>query len=334
MSKISFLVTYYNQEKYVYDSLKSISEIEIPGDFEVIIGNDGSTDNSLHEIKKWESVFGVKLIVYTADRTGKEEDGVVRASNLRRELLKRSSGDYFCILDGDDFYIDKHFVKEAIKVFEDFNRVSVVMYNYQLKYDDQVKHRITGMYEGFVKPDVYIRQYYSHASACVYRKYSDNDYVKRLYSSVYYDDNDIPILNLIRGGIFYIDRCILSYRQNYYSQWNRLSRSEQGILNVMGADNEVALVPEFSNQIYYRYRRDILYTYFRRNHIEDYINKSLLDKYRRLIRKDWILSDTILSPNYSGENVKRLEEIIEFIRKSDYSEFDRINHNVEKESTT
>ena len=51
--KISVLMTVYNAEKYVHDSIKSILD-QIFKDFEFIIVDDCSTDNSKKIIEKFE----------------------------------------------------------------------------------------------------------------------------------------------------------------------------------------------------------------------------------------------------------------------------------------
>ena len=51
--KISFLVTYYNQKKYVKQSMDSILAIDKPCDWEILVGDDGSTDGTDEEVKKY-----------------------------------------------------------------------------------------------------------------------------------------------------------------------------------------------------------------------------------------------------------------------------------------
>ena len=58
--KVSFLVTYYNQEKYVEQSLNSILAIEKPFDWEILIGDDGSTDGTIDIIKRYIESQGDK----------------------------------------------------------------------------------------------------------------------------------------------------------------------------------------------------------------------------------------------------------------------------------
>lgn len=57
--KISFCITYYNQEQYVKDSIKSILSLEIPIDFEVLIGDDGSSDGTLNKIEAFKPFLAI-----------------------------------------------------------------------------------------------------------------------------------------------------------------------------------------------------------------------------------------------------------------------------------
>ena len=53
--KISVIISVYNAEKYIAQAIESILQQSFK-DFEFIIVNDGSTDNSLAIIKKYEEI--------------------------------------------------------------------------------------------------------------------------------------------------------------------------------------------------------------------------------------------------------------------------------------
>ncbi|MFV9972455.1 MAG: glycosyltransferase family 2 protein [Francisella endosymbiont of Hyalomma asiaticum] len=60
--KISVIMSVYNAEKYIAQAIESILQQSFK-DFEFIIVNDGSTDNSLAIIKKYEELI-VELGLY------------------------------------------------------------------------------------------------------------------------------------------------------------------------------------------------------------------------------------------------------------------------------
>ena len=94
--KFSIIVPVYNTEKYLKRCLDSISKQSFI-DYEVIIVNDGSTDNSSSIISK-----------YPYKAINQENQGL---SMARNNGVKVSSGDYLIFLDSDD-YIEKDLLKE------------------------------------------------------------------------------------------------------------------------------------------------------------------------------------------------------------------------------
>ena len=94
--RFSIIVPVYNVEKYLKRCLDSISKQSFT-DYEVIIVNDGSTDNSSSIISK-----------YPYKAINQENQGL---SMARNNGVKVSRGDYLIFLDSDD-YIEKDLLKE------------------------------------------------------------------------------------------------------------------------------------------------------------------------------------------------------------------------------
>ena len=55
--KVSVLVTFYNQEDYVDEALQSVFDQKCDFDFEVLIGDDGSTDGTMAKLQKWKQKY-------------------------------------------------------------------------------------------------------------------------------------------------------------------------------------------------------------------------------------------------------------------------------------
>ena len=56
MAKVSIIIPVYNSEKYIRKCLNSIRN-QTYKNYEVIVLNDGSKDNSLAELKKYKQEF-------------------------------------------------------------------------------------------------------------------------------------------------------------------------------------------------------------------------------------------------------------------------------------
>ncbi|MDE5977506.1 MAG: glycosyltransferase [Turicibacter sp.] len=92
MNKISVIVPSYNVESYIDKSFKSLLNQTFK-EFEIIVINDGSKDNTLEKLKFYESIDSrVKVI-------DKANEGVGATRNLGLHLAK---GEYIIFVDPDD----------------------------------------------------------------------------------------------------------------------------------------------------------------------------------------------------------------------------------------
>jgi glycosyltransferase involved in cell wall biosynthesis len=106
MKIISFTVPCYNSEQYMR---KCIDSLLVGGqDVEIIIVNDGSTDNSLNMAKKVKEEFcNVNIIIISQENRG--------ASAARNTGIKIAKGEYIQFLDADDI-ISSNKISEQIKI--------------------------------------------------------------------------------------------------------------------------------------------------------------------------------------------------------------------------
>ncbi len=89
--KVSIIVPVYNIESYIEKCLRSLTEQTLQ-DIEIIVVDDGSTDNSTRVI---ENIKNEKIIFIK-----KENTGVAETRNL---ALSKAKGEYIGFIDGDDY---------------------------------------------------------------------------------------------------------------------------------------------------------------------------------------------------------------------------------------
>ena len=91
--KVSIIVPVYNCEKYLSEALESLLNQSMQ-EIEIIVVNDGSTDNSSHIANKYKDIDNrVKII-------NQDNQGV---SSARNNGLQIAGGDYIGFIDGDDY---------------------------------------------------------------------------------------------------------------------------------------------------------------------------------------------------------------------------------------
>lgn len=97
MKKLSIIIPVYNTEKHLkkcFDSIVNQNNSEI----EVIVVNDGSTDNSEVIIKEYTNKYKDVFTYYKKGNTG--------VADTRNFGIEKATGEYIMFLDSDD-YIDK-----------------------------------------------------------------------------------------------------------------------------------------------------------------------------------------------------------------------------------
>ncbi|MBH8561051.1 glycosyltransferase family 2 protein [Nostoc sp. CENA67] len=90
---VSIIIPSYNSEKYIREALESCLQ-QTYKHIEVIVVNDGSTDNSPSIIEDFAACYPEVIKNYT-----KQNGGSASARNLG---VKKSQGEYFLFLDTDD----------------------------------------------------------------------------------------------------------------------------------------------------------------------------------------------------------------------------------------
>ncbi len=100
---VSIIIPSYNAEKFIYNTILSALN-QSWENTEIILVDDGSTDNTLSVVK---SIRSEKIKILTQENKG--------ASSARNQGLKYAKGDFIQWLDADDI-LDKYKIERQLKV--------------------------------------------------------------------------------------------------------------------------------------------------------------------------------------------------------------------------
>lgn len=106
MPKVTIIVPIYNVEKYLKICIESLVNQTLQ-EIEIILVNDGSTDNSGKIAKKYQKRFKNKIIYLE-----KENGGL---SDARNFAIPYAQGEYIAFLDSDD-YVEKDTYENMYKI--------------------------------------------------------------------------------------------------------------------------------------------------------------------------------------------------------------------------
>ena len=253
MPKFSIIVPVYNVEEYIDDCLKSIKSQTFK-DYEVIVVNDGTKDNSMDIVKKYD----VEII--------NQENGGL--SSARNTGVKKAKGEYLIFLDSDD-YIEKDLLKkinDSIKDNPDVVRFQIkeVYPDKEIDFNEESFNTINGV-EAFNK---IVKYHFIENAWCYAIKrsyYLENKY--EFKKGTYHEDYGLIPLVIIKApkvkSISYIG---YNYRQR-----------ENSIMSSKDYKKTIKKVDDFYN--HYKYLvKEIDKTNIDSKIFKSYITNSLLIK--------------------------------------------------------
>lgn len=177
MPKISIIVPLYNKAPYVEKALESILAQSF-GDWECIIVDDGSTDNSAQVVREWIGRIEEKETRNEKRETRfhvihQENSGV---SAARNRGIAESKGEYIAFLDADDWWAPT-FLEEMMQLAADYPEAGIYASNYIYYkpgktrvgvkdiYDAQDKAHYDSDWRGYIN---YPRSYYTNGGQVVW----------------------------------------------------------------------------------------------------------------------------------------------------------------------
>lgn len=137
--KVSVIITVRNGEKYIKEAIGSVL-VQSFQDFELIIVDDGSTDNTLQQVASFPD-SRIRIIRRSHDYIGSLNAG-----------LQQSQGEYIAILDHDDLMMPKR-LETQVKAMDTFKQLTVCGGKVSMFKDGHLSHaRLMPLpYPGLIK---------------------------------------------------------------------------------------------------------------------------------------------------------------------------------------
>ena len=133
--KISIIITIFNQLNCFYKTLRSIQNQSFK-DIEIIIVDDGSTDNSIESLAKYQKQdYRIILLRHSYNY------GTIKS---RSDAVKLAKGKYIIILDGDDGLSSREILYNSFKIAEigELDVVEFKMAYFKNKYFKRIENNL------------------------------------------------------------------------------------------------------------------------------------------------------------------------------------------------
>ena len=271
--QVSVCVVTYNQEKYIAECLESLVTQQTSFKFEIIVGEDCSTDGTRAIVQQYVEQYPDLVIPLF------HEKNVGAVENIK-QVYKKARGKYIAHMDGDDMALPSKLQKQ-FSILETNPDCVICAHNMQLISFHGLKlRRNFGVYKKVKNTifDLYqTLPFFAHSS-----KMFLNDMSEEFWSELHPEALDIEVhaKQAMRGNIYYILECYGIYRIGTGVS------SEQKKVNpliVAGCDRV------FMEAIFtYKDSKDLLETFYAQNYLNFSYQSAVLgdvDGYVRYIKK-------------------------------------------------
>lgn len=218
--KVSVLMLTYNHEKYIDEAIRSVMRQRTTFPFEVVIGNDASTDRTGEICRQWKARYPEQIVLIDREKNIGLQQNFLHTYSLCR-------GEYIAICEGDDYWLSKHKLQRQCTYLDEHNEYSCCF------------HRVVNLYEGTgIKSlsnggqrintnilDLAQSNYVSNVSA-VFR----NRLIYPLpewFSEVSTYDYPLHLLNAQYGKLHYMRRPMAVYRQHEKAIWSKAAAEKK-----------------------------------------------------------------------------------------------------------
>ena len=212
-----FLLT-YNHEPYIHDTFEGILIQKTKYPFVVKILEDCSTDNTLKICQEYTAKYPDIFILINQPKNTKGQ-------HCRWALENEIKTPYWCIIEGDDYWINPYFIEKGLAFFELNTKYNLFCGNTLYKSIDFDRICADSYRTGHnISIDNYV---YLHSSARIYRNIFDFS----IYNGNAFDPCNGEIylyyLYLNRGYTYFLHEIVSVYRITNKGVYSSLSPKEQ-----------------------------------------------------------------------------------------------------------
>lgn len=297
---VSINLITYNHENYIRDAIESILMQKTDFEFEILVHDDASIDNTAEIITEYEKK-NPNIIKTILQKENQYSKGV----NVGEINRRRARGKYIAECEGDDYWTDENKLQRQVDYLESNPKCTFCFHNATVI--DEENNEISKVVIPWLHENR--KFYYSQSkeyrsgelqllgfiptASFMYPKYVlDNP--PQWFFDAPVGDNAIKLLASSKGYSFYIDDTMSIYRFNVPNSATTKWASENSDNSIERCNNFIGMLNEFNKYSGYKYDKEI-----------------------QLSKLTWKVQQAKLTSNSKQLKIKDLREYIELLSLKD-----------------
>lgn len=222
---VSVCVMTYQHAAFIDECLEGILMQKTNFPFEILLGEDASTDRTREICIEYAERFPKKIKLYLHHRENNIKIGGMPSGrfNLLYNIYS-AKGKFITFCEGDDYWIDPHKLQLQYDILNKNSEVNLIFSNCRVKKEghtddfipvnkiSQGTHELIKIFK--------LRQWVTHVSTLMARSKDIVDFPK-VFCEAYAGDNLILLHYIKEGRIYYLNKATSVYRKNKLSITNK-----------------------------------------------------------------------------------------------------------------
>ncbi|SEJ09585.1 Glycosyl transferase family 2 [Dyadobacter koreensis] len=234
MIKVSVCVPTFNHKNYISRMLDGALEQKTTFPFEIVVGDDGSTDGSQEIIRSYQEQYPdiIKAFLHTENQ-GPFEPREFAGRNNVLQLLKACRGEYVAMCEGDDYWTDPYKLQKQVDFMENNPDFSICHHNMLVTYEDGSKsHPFNKENQAHVSTidDILQDRWFMATASWLYRNYFLTESFAEWHATAAAGDWALSIQLAAKGKIAYLPEVMGVYRKHSAGLSNVHSHSNKWFL--------------------------------------------------------------------------------------------------------
>lgn len=276
---VSICCITYNHEKYIEETIDSFLMQETDFPFEVVIGEDCSTDNTRKIVEKYKEMYPniIKLIV--------SENNVGMQANGQR-TMEACIGEYMALCEGDDYWTDKNKLQIQINEMKSYPEIDISFHLASIIYESgrriepilKENNKIYSINE-IIAADFHLVQ----TNTIIIKKEKMDKLNFDLISKSPVGDVWLRINAAIPNGALFINKIMSTYRIQSQGSWSSSMQEDNKFMKFIS--QMMQSIDDFDQYWEFKYTKEFLI--YKNMYIDVVMKKNL----SQAIKKDFINSN-------------------------------------------
>jgi glycosyltransferase involved in cell wall biosynthesis len=240
--KVSVAMITYNQEKFIAQALESVLMQETDFNYEVIIGDDCSTDGTRDIVRRYAESYPEKIVALLHPKNLGPANSP--GMNNFTAVLRTCRGQYIALLEGDDYWTDPCKLQKQVEFLELHVECSICCHKVLRKNEEnEDENYLFPSIEGnrILSKDQLYGNTYIQTCSVMFKNIFREELIDILQG---FRVGDLPLFYFYaqKGCIAYLDELMAAYRIHVGGVWSKRTNYEK-LVDVL--DTNIKLRKQF-----------------------------------------------------------------------------------------